>query len=175
MKDEALSNDPVKMVTLPIPGADAATKEQVAQHVRIIIEQKLLIAERRAQIADWIEHSIVVDKRSTVLRNPAVLTSDEFVSAVIGSLPKRVKLSAAKISELRREHADTLEPARQAHAQIFSLESRVSDLINNAYGLTPRDTALMWRTAPPRMPFTPSGLQDVASPNDVSVDEEDER
>jgi hypothetical protein len=30
-----------------------------------------------------------------------------------------------------------------------------ADLVNAAYGLTPEEIALMWKTAPPRMPFTP--------------------
>jgi hypothetical protein len=32
------------------------------------------------------------------------------------------------------------------------LEQRVSDLVNEAYGLTQVEVALMWQTAPPRMP-----------------------
>jgi len=35
------------------------------------------------------------------------------------------------------------------------LERKLSDLINAAYGLTPDEVALMWRTAPPRMPLDP--------------------
>ena len=35
------------------------------------------------------------------------------------------------------------------------LERRLSDLVNEAYGLTPDEVRLMWATAPPRMPLTP--------------------
>ena len=31
-------------------------------------------------------------------------------------------------------------------------EKQVSDLVNKAYGLTPEEIELMWKTAPPRMP-----------------------
>jgi len=31
----------------------------------------------------------------------------------------------------------------------------VADLVNAAYGLTPEEVALMWQTAPPRMPGAP--------------------
>jgi hypothetical protein len=34
--------------------------------------------------------------------------------------------------------------------------SRISDDVNAAYGLTPEEVALMWRTAPPRMPLDPA-------------------
>ena len=64
-------------------------------------------------------------------------------------------LSAAALKNLRDEHARTLEPARQFAAEAESLERRLSDLVNAAYGLTPDEIALMWATAPPRMPFVP--------------------
>jgi hypothetical protein len=32
------------------------------------------------------------------------------------------------------------------------LEMRLADSVNAAYGLTPDEVALLWRTAPPRMP-----------------------
>jgi hypothetical protein len=34
-----------------------------------------------------------------------------------------------------------------------TLERRVSDIVNAAFGLTPAEVALMWDTAPPRMPI----------------------
>jgi hypothetical protein len=40
-------------------------------------------------------------------------------------------------------------------AEALDLERRISDLVNAAYGLTPEEIALMWRTAPPRMPLSP--------------------
>jgi hypothetical protein len=43
-------------------------------------------------------------------------------------------------------------------AEARDLERRVSDLVNAAYGLTPEEVDLMWRTAPPRMPFGPPVL-----------------
>ncbi len=66
------------------------------------------------------------------------------------------KLSAAGINRLKQEHAETVEPARRAAAEALALERKLSDLVNAAYGLTPDDVALMWKTAPPRMPFTPA-------------------
>ena len=51
---------------------------------------------------------------------------------------------------------DTLIPAGTAAADILSLERKLSDLVNAAYGITPDEVALMWRTAPPRMPLDPT-------------------
>ena len=38
-------------------------------------------------------------------------------------------------------------------AESLALERQVSDLVNEAYGLTPEEVALMWETAPLRMPL----------------------
>jgi hypothetical protein len=38
---------------------------------------------------------------------------------------------------------------------LFHPEATLSDLVNQAYGLTPAEIELMWKTAPPRMPIPP--------------------
>jgi hypothetical protein len=43
-----------------------------------------------------------------------------------------------------------------APAEILTLERKLSDLVNSAYRVTPDEVALMWRTAPPRMPLDPA-------------------
>lgn len=67
---------------------------------------------------------------------------------------KKSPLSAAALKALRDEHTRTIEPARIQAAEGLRLERTLSDLVNEAYGLTPDEVALMWETAPPRMPFT---------------------
>jgi hypothetical protein len=97
--------------------------------------------------------------------------AEDFIAACTESLPRRQALTAAEIRELKQEHGNTIEPARQLRGEIFLLEQRLSDIVNEAYGLTPDEVALMWRTAPPRMPFTPAGRQSaddgVADSNDA--------
>lgn len=39
------------------------------------------------------------------------------------------------------------------NTEALQLERTLSDLVNAAYHLTPEEIALMWATAPPRMPF----------------------
>jgi hypothetical protein len=41
---------------------------------------------------------------------------------------------------------------------MFAIERKLSELVNEAYGLNSTEVELMWRTAPPRMPLTPAGL-----------------
>ena len=45
------------------------------------------------------------------------------------------------------------EPSRALAAETLKLERTLSDLVNQAYALTPAELALMWQTAPPRMPI----------------------
>jgi hypothetical protein len=54
---------------------------------------------------------------------------------------------------LRDEYTRALAPARVLAAEALTLERTLSDLVNQAYGLTPAEIALMWQTAPPRMPI----------------------
>jgi hypothetical protein len=71
-------------------------------------------------------------------------------------LPKGRKWSAAEIARMKWEYADNLIPARNAALKTLTIERKLSDLVNAAYGLTPDEVALMWRTAPPRMPLDPA-------------------
>lgn len=52
----------------------------------------------------------------------------------------------------------TIVPAQALATEAMTLECRVSDLVNSAYGLTPDEVRLMWETAPPRMPIAPPSL-----------------
>lgn len=56
---------------------------------------------------------------------------------------------------LRDEYSRTIEPARALAAEALALERTLSDLVNQAYVLTPAEIVLMWQTAPPRMPISP--------------------
>jgi hypothetical protein len=62
---------------------------------------------------------------------------------------KKHPLTAAGLQALREEYTRTLA------AETLTLERTLSDLVNQAYDLTPAEIALMWQTAPPRMPITP--------------------
>jgi hypothetical protein len=53
---------------------------------------------------------------------------------------------------LRDGYAEQAHPVQERQTEARTLERRLSDLVNAAYGLTPEDIELLWRTAPPRMP-----------------------
>ena len=65
--------------------------------------------------------------------------------------------TAAGVHALGDEHTRTLDPARALAAETLNLERTLSDLVNQAYAPTPAEIALMWQTAPPRMPIPPPG------------------
>jgi hypothetical protein len=67
-----------------------------------------------------------------------------------------MRLDAQENCHLSRcEGITILEPARALAAETLKLERSLGDLVNQAYGLTPAEIELMWKTAPPRMPIPP--------------------
>ncbi|WP_428491996.1 hypothetical protein [Rhodopila sp.] len=114
----------------------------------------------KASIHDWLRIEFGLDRPSRELESPERLDADRFAAAVRAALPRRRQLSAAEVARLKREHAGTIMPARQAAAEAQRLERRLSDLVNQAYGLTAEEVALMWATAPPRMPLTANSSVD---------------
>ena len=66
---------------------------------------------------------------------------------------KKLPLTATGVHALRAEYTRTIEPARAPTAETLNLERTLSDLVNQAYAITPAEIALMWKTAPPRMPI----------------------
>jgi len=66
---------------------------------------------------------------------------------------RKKPLSVAEVKRLKGEHAGSVVLLQTLAGEAAALEARVSDLVNAAYGLTPDEIALMWQTAPPRMPL----------------------
>ena len=62
---------------------------------------------------------------------------------------------ASDMKSLREMYDDEALPMQARRREALVLERQLSHLVNEAYGLTPDDVALLWSTAPPRMPFKP--------------------
>jgi hypothetical protein len=153
-KDEALRFIQEFIIDVPIPPA-SENMEYVKRDTDRLASITSLRETVSATINDWLRHEFGLDKQTSVLAQPHKLNADEFAAAVRKALPKLRKLSAADIQRLKDEHHMTIEPAQLAAVEALTLERKLSDLVNTAYGLTPEDVKLMWETAPPRMPFTP--------------------
>jgi hypothetical protein len=152
-KDEALRYIQEFIVTAPIPTASEGLVVEARDLTDSLTFEKQNRAGAAAAILDWLRYEFGLDKPGAALSQPHTLDADAFAAAVRKALPKSHKLSAADFARLRQEHAATVEPSRRAAAQALALERQLSDLVNAAYGLTAEEVALMWATAPPRMPF----------------------
>jgi hypothetical protein len=62
------------------------------------------------------------------------------------------------------EYPRTVEPARALFTETLTLERTLSDLVNQAYALTPTEIDLMWKTAQPRMPISPFATAKGSAP-----------
>jgi hypothetical protein len=148
-KDEALTPQAWQMELTPIAARNPAGDELVQGLCKGSSELHLA----RRLLGDWYRDSLDIDAIPNVLRNPFALDADAFVAAIRKARGATATLSAASVQHIREEHARTVVPMARRLAEAMRLEQRLSDLVNQAYGLTPEAVALMWRTAPPRMPI----------------------
>lgn len=157
MKDEALTPVAFRMESLSIADPPA----NIAQNIRGTTEQLIKITvelhDTRRTMIDWLRVEHGIEKPGQRLEAAVELDSDAFVAEVKKRRGKKDPLSAAALKNLREEWTRTIEPARALAAEAMNLERQVSDLVNAAYGLTPEEIDLLWRTAPPRMPLRPLG------------------
>ncbi len=156
-KDEALRFFTSFMESYPVAPLDEAAREEVGT---LVARSSTLVEQYQVadhNLAEWLRLEFELKGLKPALLSASLLDADRFLSAVRDFIPKKRKLSVAQLAELKREYATTVEPARNMRLEVLASERRLSDLVNQAYGLTADEVELMWRTAPPRMPFTPQG------------------
>jgi len=158
MKDEALSPVAFLVEKLPIPVPTDENRQAIESDARRIIEIATVQRRTRQDVLDWLKVEHEIAEPSTKLQNPIAFNSDGLIAEVRKVRGKKKPLSLAALRSLREEHARTIEPAQALAAEARGLERRISDLVNEAYGLTPDEIRLMWETAPPRMPIDPPTL-----------------
>jgi hypothetical protein len=159
MKDEALSPVGFLMESLPIARPGDSVRERTVQGAQRLLEIRQSEQSVCRDILDWLRVEHEIEKASTKLQSPLGLDSDGFVAEVKKVRGRGKPLSAAALRNLREEYVRTIEPARQLVAESLMLERQISDLVNEAYGLTPDEVDLLWDTAPPRMPIPdPRGI-----------------
>jgi hypothetical protein len=108
----------------------------------------------QAALLDWLQVEFDVATPSQRLRAVATLDEAAFIEEVRRLRPRsRGRLTPSALAALRQGYRDEVAPLRERMAEAWALEERLSDLVNAAYGLTPAEVDLLWRTAPPRMPL----------------------
>lgn len=147
-KDDALRYFNTYVETFPIPAVEPVT--DLVDDLTSRIDEK---HRYRRALHQWLRLEFSVETPGRALDEPETLSSDEFVTAVRAA--KKRPLTAIEIGRLQQEYRASVEPARLAAAHAAQLDRRLSHAVNAAYGLTPEDVHLMWRTAPPRMPGGP--------------------
>jgi hypothetical protein len=157
MKDEALSPVAFLMESLPIAEPTDAIRRKVEEAVHRLVEITHTQQTTRHQLLDWLRVEHDVSKPSLKLRSLLDLDSDAFVAEVRKVRGRKRPLSSAALANLRDEHTRSIAPMRALATEALRLEHRLSDLVNAAYRLTPAEIALLWQTAPPRMPVGGAG------------------
>ena len=152
MKDEALSPVGFLMESLPIARPTDHIREKVDAAVRRLVELTCTQQATRRDLLDWLRVEYEVAKPTMKLQSPFELDSEALVAEVRKVRGKKKPLSAPALKGLREEYVRSIEPARAMAVEAARLENEVACLVNEAYGLTPEEVALMWDTAPPRMP-----------------------
>jgi hypothetical protein len=151
-KDEALRFIKEFVHDFPIPLPAEQQRAAAARSVGRLVEITQAQQASLRQILDWLRVEHEIEKPTLKLQSPFDLDCDCFVAEVRKVRGKKRPLTAAALANLREEYARSIDPARALAAEALTLENAVSNLVNEAYGLTPDEIALMWRTAPPRMP-----------------------
>ncbi len=123
--------------------------EVVADMVEITQKQQTTCRD----MLDWLRVEHNIEKPGKKLESSLDLDSDTFATEVKKRRGRKNPLTAAALRSLRDEYIRSIEPARTLAAEASQLEHEISNLVNEAYGLTPEEIDLMWKTAPPRMPI----------------------
>jgi hypothetical protein len=152
-KDEALRyfTDFVEAFPIPRPSEELRTASEVP--IRRLIALRGEAHARIQELLNWFNVEYEITKPSIKLENPIDRELDALVAEVKKLRGKKKPLSLAALRGLRDEHRRTIVPAQELAREASTLEQRVSEFVNAAYGLTPTEVALIWETAPPRMPL----------------------
>lgn len=154
MKDEALSPVGFLMESLPIAQPTNRIRTRAEKAAGRLVEITRSQQATRRVIHDWLRVEYEVEKPTLKLQSPFDLDCDSLVAEVKKVRGKKKPLTAAALANLRAEYVRSIAPARTLSGEALTLETELSTLVNEAYGLTPEEVALLWQTAPPRMPIS---------------------
>jgi hypothetical protein len=142
--------------TLPIALPTDAVRSEVEQVVARLIELTQVIQEARLLMLDWLRVEFKVQEPGKRLEHFFELDRQIFVEEVRKRRAKMTHtLTPAALRALQAGYTEQLAPIQHDRTEAEILERRLSELINTTYGLTPEEVALLWETAPPRMPLKP--------------------
>ncbi len=157
MKDEALNPAGYLMETLPIAPPTEEIRAEVEEIATRLIEITKINREANKDVLEWLQITYKIEKLGQKLENFASLELNELVEEVRKRMRKTKSsdpLSPATLKALKEAYNEYAPAIQIRRAEAIKLEHRLSDLVNQAYKLTPEEIDLMWKTAPPRMPIS---------------------
>lgn len=153
-KDEVLRLIYEFVVTLPIASPTDTIRAEAEQAVARLIKITQANQEALKTLLDWLRVEFNIQKPGKLLTHSVEFDLQAFLNEVRERRPRTLgKLTPAALRALQTGYIEQLIPAQQRRAEAAALEHRLNELVNAAYGLTPEEVALMWETAPPRMPL----------------------
>jgi hypothetical protein len=156
MKDEALTPKAELLQDLPIAPPTDSIRAESEELVSQLIEITKANQDSHRDVLNWLQLEQSVSKPGQKLEDFAQLSIQDFIKEIRARRPKPAGgLNPTAIKEIQQVYNDYAPAIQTRRAEALKLERRLSDLVNQAYGLTPEDVALMWKTAPPRMPISP--------------------
>ncbi len=156
-KDEALRFIGSFVRQLPIPTPTDKARAEAEKLVAKLIDLKAGRTGGIRAVLDWLRAEFGIDKPTQKLAALVELSPEAMIEEVRKIRGRKSTLSVAQVKRLRDEHGSSVVPLQVNLRESDRLERRVSDLVNEAFGLTPDEIALMWQTAPPRMPIAAPG------------------
>lgn len=147
------------MINFPIGEPTDQIRNEVESIVTRLIEITKTNQTANNDVLTWLQIQYKVKKISRKLENFADLNFEELIEEVIKQLPKSKSsdpLGVKGLKSIREAYNEYVPDIKTRKQEALNLEKRLSDLVNQAYQLTPEEIELMWKTAPPRMPFYPS-------------------
>ena len=153
MKDEALNPAGFLMEQLPIAPATDDVLAEVAPAVVRLIAITQANQEARRDTLDWLRSEFGVEAPGQKLAELGGLSEGAFIDEVKKRRPRSAgTLTVGGLKALRAGYVEQATPLQARAGEALALERRLAALVNAAYGLSAEDVALLWRTAPPRMP-----------------------
>jgi hypothetical protein len=146
MKDEALNPAGYLMEKLPIAPPSDSIRAEVELIVSRLIEIAKTNQETHRDVLQWLETTYINDKLGQKLEDFSALSFAEFVAEIRKRMPITKSSDPLGVAGLKavRETYNEYAPAIQSRkAEALRLEHRLSDLVNQAYGLTPGEIDLM--------------------------------
>ena len=151
-KDEALRVIRSFVTTIPVPEASPEAREQISRRVEQLM---MLYRERTSELSsihEWLTFEFGIKTLGRRLENPGALAFREFVDEVKKRRSGGRTVTSNELKRLKSEFNKVVSVLGQHDREARSLESEVSTLVNQAFGITAEEEALLWKTAPPRTP-----------------------